>query len=96
MMTGKLCWKIDVKQALIDKGYNTNTIRKEKILSESTLQKLRMGEGLSWDNIEILCGLLELQPADLMEFREDKDSTEIPKRKNRIQKTETTADQSAS
>lgn len=95
MMTGKLRWKIDVKQALIDKGYNTNTIRKEKILSESTLQKLRKGEGLSWDNIGILCGLLELQPADLMEFREDKDSTEIPKRKNRIQKTETTADQSA-
>lgn len=63
-----LRWKIDVLASLKQRGYNTNRIRKEKLLSESTLQKLRSGYGLSWNNIETLCFLLNLQPGDLMEY----------------------------
>ena len=57
---------------------NTSTIkptnkkmRKEKILSESTIQKLRTGKGIAWENIELLCKLLECQPGDLMEYIPD-------------------------
>ena len=34
-------YKIDIIAALKSAGYNTNTIRKEKLLSEGTLQSLR-------------------------------------------------------
>jgi len=63
-----LQFKIDVVSALKEKGYTSYRIRNEKILSESTVQKLRAGKGVSWENIETLCRLLECQPADLMEY----------------------------
>lgn len=63
-------FKIDVLAALKEKGYNTNRIRTEKLLSQSTLQKFRNQEGVSWENIETLCRLLECQPGDLLEYTE--------------------------
>ena len=63
-----LRYKMDVLAALKEKGITTYQIRKEKLLSESTVQKLRAGIGVSWENIETLCRLLECQPGDLMEF----------------------------
>ena len=61
-------FKIDVLEALKEKGYTTYVLRKENILSQSTLQKLREGKGLSWENIERICGLMECQPGDLIEY----------------------------
>ena len=66
-----LKFKIDVIAALKEKGYNTNRIRTEKLLSQSTLQKFRNGEGVSWENLETLCKLLDCQPGDLIEFEKD-------------------------
>ncbi|KAB4815461.1 helix-turn-helix transcriptional regulator, partial [Bacteroides thetaiotaomicron] len=43
-------------------------IRQDGLLSQSTLQKLREGIGVSWDNIETLCRLLDCQPGDIMEY----------------------------
>ena len=63
-----LQYKVDVLQALKDKGYTTYSFRQNKTLSESTLTKLRNGEGVSWDNLEKLCELLECQPSDLIEY----------------------------
>ena len=66
-----LQYKVDVMQALKEKGVNTNRARKEKLLSESVLQKLRHYEPVSWSNIEQLCKLLECQPADILEYIPD-------------------------
>ena len=63
-----LKYKIDVLTALKEKGITTYQIRKDRLLSESTVQKLRAGIGISWENIETLCCLLECQPGDLMEY----------------------------
>ena len=63
-----LVYKIDVLNALKEKGYNTNKIRTEGLLSQSTLQKFRNKQGVSWENLETLCRLLECQPADLMVY----------------------------
>ena len=63
-----LQYKIDVLSALKEKGYNTNRIRAEKLLSQSTLQEFRNKQGVSWENLETLCELLDCQPADLIEF----------------------------
>ena len=61
-------YKIDVLNALKEKGYNTNKIRTEGLLSQSTLQKFRNKQGVSWENLETLCDLLDCQPGDLIEF----------------------------
>ena len=61
-------YKINILNALKEKGYNTTRIRKEKILSESTLQAFRSGELVSWKNIERLCELLQCQPGDFLEY----------------------------
>lgn len=66
-----LHYKIDIIKALKDKGISTYTMRKEKILSESTIQKLREGKGIAWENIDTLCRLLECQPGDLFEYVPD-------------------------
>ena len=67
-----LKFKIDVLLALKDAGYNTNRIRRENLLSQSTLQKLRDGGQLSWSNIEAICKLLNCQPGDIMEYIPEK------------------------
>lgn len=64
-------YKIDVLSALKEAGYNTNIIRKEKIMGESMLQKLRNGELVSWAVFDKICSLLNCQPADLIEHVED-------------------------
>lgn len=66
-----LRYKIDVLAALKEKGYNTNKIRTEGLLSQSTLQKFRNQQGVSWENLEILCRLLDCQPGDLLMYAED-------------------------
>ena len=63
-----LKYKIDVLSALKEKGYNTNKIRTEGLLSQSTLQNFRNQQGVSWENHETLCRLLDCQPADLIEY----------------------------
>ena len=63
-----LQYKVDVLAALKEKGYNTNRIRTESLLSQSTLQKFRNKQGVSWENLETLCKLLDCQPADLIEY----------------------------
>lgn len=57
-----LVYKIDVLQALKEKGYNTSRLRREKILAESTIQKLRDKKPISWENIAKICDLLNCQP----------------------------------
>lgn len=64
-----LRYKIDVLAALKEAGYSSYRLRKEKLLSESTLQKLRDGIIVSTDVIEQLCGLLNCQPRDLLEHK---------------------------
>ena len=72
-----IVYKINVLQALKDAGYNTNKIRKERIMGESMLQKLREGQMVSWAALETICELLDCQPGDLIEYsKESADSTE--------------------
>lgn len=75
-------FKIDVLDALKNAGYNTNRIRKEGVLSQSTLQKLRTGGQLSWSNIDTLCRLLDCQPGDILRYRPDEEikNPQTPKR----------------
>jgi len=61
-------YKIDIIAALKEAGFNTSRIRKEKIMGEAMLQKIRGGQMVSWATIETICNLLDCQPGDLIEY----------------------------
>lgn len=53
------------------KGLSTYKIRKEKIISESTLQNIRNNGRITTDAIANLCHALDCQPGDIMEYIPD-------------------------
>lgn len=61
-------YKLDILAALKDAGYNTNRLRKEKLLAEGVIQSLREGKYIALQNIDKICCLLDCQPADLIEY----------------------------
>lgn len=68
-----LKYKIDVLLALKKSGYTTYKIRQEKLLSESTVQKLRNNQPIAWENLATICKLLNCQPGDIMEYEEEQE-----------------------
>ena len=64
-------YKIDILPALKEAGYNTTRLRREKILSESTIQALRTNKMVSIENISRICSMLECQPGDILEHLPD-------------------------
>ena len=63
-----LRYKVDLLAVLKEAGYNTNRIRKEKIMGVAMLQKIRTGQMVSWAVLETICDVLNCQPGDLIEF----------------------------
>ena len=68
-----LKYKYNVLDKLKESGYSTYKIRSQHLLSESSVQKLRAGQGVGWENVETLCKLLELQPGDFLEYIPDEE-----------------------
>jgi Predicted transcriptional regulator len=64
-------YKTNVLALLKNNGYTTYKLRKEKILGESTLQKMRTNILLSWAELNTVCTLLNVQPGDILEFVPD-------------------------
>ncbi len=64
-------YKTNVLALLKNNGYTTYKLRKEKILGESTLQKMRTNILLSWAELNTICTLLNCQPGDIVEFIPD-------------------------
>lgn len=64
-------YKTDVLIALKSAGYSTYRLRKEKLLGEATIQKLRENKPLSWENLSTICNLLKCQPGDIVEYIPD-------------------------
>lgn len=64
-------YKFDILQALKDNGYNTTRLRKEKLLNESAIQYLRDNKIIGIKPLDCICGLLNCQPGDLLEYIPD-------------------------
>ena len=60
-------YKIDILKALSERGYTPSRMRKEKIMSEATMQNLRRGKGITTDTINTICIILRCQPSDILE-----------------------------
>ena len=63
-------YKINILAELKSAGYNTNRLRKEKLLSEGTIQSIREGRIVNASNLSKICKLLNCQPGDIMEYVE--------------------------
>ena len=61
-----ILYKIDVLAALKAKGYSTYRLRKEKLIGEATLTKIRNGDLVSWENVARICELLECDIGDIL------------------------------
>ena len=66
-----LKYKIDIMQALKDKGYTSYRIRNEKLIGERQVQQIREGEIVSNACLAKLCQLLNCQPGDIIEYVEE-------------------------
>lgn len=64
-------YKIDVIAALKDAGYTSYKIRKEGVINQIALQKLREGKLISWEQLDRICAILHCQPGDLVEHIDD-------------------------
>lgn len=61
-----MVYKIDILDALKQKGYSSTRMRNERLLPESTMTCIRQGKPISWKAIETICRLLECQPGDIL------------------------------
>lgn len=64
-------YKIDVLDELKKKGYTTSKMRNEKLLGENAIQSLRRNEVVGIIALEKICGLLEMQPGDIISYEKD-------------------------
>ena len=55
-------------ELMYEKRLTTYKIRKNRIISEGTLQKLRENSAVSTESIAALCAALDCQPGDIMEY----------------------------
>lgn len=64
-----LRYKFNVQEKIKEAGYSTYRLRREKILSEGTIQKLRSGNTtITLESLNIICNLLRCQPGDILEW----------------------------
>ena len=66
-----LKYKIDILEELKAKGYTTYKLRKDKVIGEAQIQKIRTGEIASKETLNTICKLLQCQPGDILEYIED-------------------------
>lgn len=64
-------YKVNVIEMLKSKGYSSYRIRKERLINQTALQKLREGKMIAWDQLNVVCKLLDCQPGDLLEYTPD-------------------------
>lgn len=50
-------------------GYTTTRLRKERKLSEATIQAIREGKPITTKAIDRICGMLQCQPGDILEYQ---------------------------
>lgn len=59
-------------ELLRERGITTYKIRKDNLISQAALTKMKNGEGnIDTRTLERICSFLKCQPGDIMEFVED-------------------------
>lgn len=62
-------YKLDILQALKEKGFTSYKLRNDKLLNESTMTKLRNKDtSITLQTLDIICKLLNCQPSDIIGY----------------------------
>lgn len=61
----------DILKKLDEAGYSTYQLRKEKVLSESVISRLRNNQDVSLTTLDTICYLTGLGIEDLVEYKPD-------------------------
>ena len=75
-----ITFKIDILQALKDKGYSSATLRKDGILSESVITDIRKNRDnneplrMNLKAINTICELLKCQPGTIIKWIPDSEN----------------------
>ena len=64
-----MTYKIDVLNMLKKEGYTQTTLRKEKLIGQDAIQKMRKGEMIGINVLTTVFELLDMQPGDIIEYR---------------------------
>lgn len=56
----------DIIKKLSDRGYTSYVIKKQNLLSQGTLTKIRNGGNITLDTLNVLCCLLKCQITDIV------------------------------
>ena len=74
----KMPFKYDKLFVLLqERGITSYRIRKDNIISQAALTKMKNGEGnIDTRTLERLCSVLKCQPGDIMEYVEDEENEE--------------------
>ncbi len=59
----------DILNKLKEAGYSTTCLRRDKLLSESTLTKIRNNQPISIESLDTICNLTGLPVEELIEHR---------------------------
>lgn len=62
----------NILQKLLESGYSSYRLQKENIISGSTLDRIRKGQSISTNTIDIICHLCKCKPEDIISFTEEK------------------------
>lgn len=73
-----LHYKIDILESLKKVGFTTYRIRKDKLIGEAQMQKIRIGEIASKETLNTICRLLNCQPGDILEYIPDPPDKDKP------------------
>ena len=63
-----ITYKINVLEELVEKGYTTYILRKNKYLSETTIANLRVGKPVTMGALDAICIMLRKEPKDVIKF----------------------------
>ena len=66
-----IVYRINVLEQLKSHGFSTYKLRKDKIFGQATIQQLRTGQLVSLANLNDLCRMLNCQPGDIIEYKEE-------------------------
>lgn len=59
----------DILKKLKESGYSSARLRKEKLLSESVLSRIRHNQSISIDTLDIICELTDSSVENLIEYK---------------------------
>lgn len=61
-------YKVEVMKELSKRGYTRPRLRKEKILSEATMQRLKNNESVTLETLNTVCLILRCKLSDIIDI----------------------------